>query len=370
VTVSSVVATTLSVGRQSPPGEPATVEALEHEPSRSGEPHWMRELRRLQAELSRRYAPLLRQAMETQAKLLPPERLRELQRIQGEIAQSPAVREAMRVQVDLTRRLEPVLRQAREAQARFLQSEQMRQVQEVQRAIAQRPDIQEAIERLVEFGEQARVALRDAMPNNWQELGVEELPGLIELTAEHGVAVVWAPRGEVVAELLAARTDEGRDRILVSHRSEILEDLTAVVAETNSSALEGPVRAAGQAVDAARAGIGMAAQSLVGSTLTNFVNHELGHERFDMARTQLRRQDPDEVALDLLRETALLHCLANAIEHTSHAKYGFNRHATAGHGDMFEQYDEATCLRGLLLLVGLLREFSTRPTLANDDGSG
>ncbi|MGO9974509.1 MAG: hypothetical protein ACLP01_17245 [Solirubrobacteraceae bacterium] len=275
----------------------------------------------------------------------------------------------MRVQTDLTNRLEPVLRQARDAQARFLQSEQIRQLQDVQRAIAERPEIQEAIERFVQFGEQARVALRSAMPDNWQQFGIEELRGLIELTAEHGVAVVWAPRGEVVAELLEASTDEERDRILVSHRSEILEDLTAAVAETDSSALEGPVRAAGQAVDAARAGIDMAAQSLVGSTLTNFVNDQLGHERFDKARTQFRRHDPTEVALDLLRETALLHCLANAIEHTEHAKYGFNRHATARHDDMFEQYDEANCLRGLLLLVGLLREFSRRPTLADGDGS-
>jgi hypothetical protein len=71
----------------------------------------------------------------------------------------------------------------------------------------------------------------------------------------------------------------------------------------------------------------------------------------------------------LLRETALLHCLANVIEHTDYAKYGFNRHATAGHDAMFEQYDEANCLRGLLLLVELLREFSTRPTLADDDAA-
>ena len=349
---------------------PATVETLsDDEPSDSGEPEWMRELRRLQAELSSRYAPLLRQAMEAQAKLVPPERLREIRRIQGEIARSDVVREAMRVQADLARRLEPVLRQAREAQTRFLQSEQMRQLQQVQRAIAERPDIQEAIERLAQFGEQARIALRNAMPENWQQFGVEQLRGLIELTAEHGVAVVWVPRGEVVAELLAASTDEERDRLLISHRSEILEDLAAVIAETDSSALQGPLRAASQAVDAARTGIDMAAQSLVGSTLTHFVNDELGHQRFDKARTHLRRRDPNEVALDLLRETALLHCLANVIEHTTHARYGFNRHATAGHDDMFEQYDEANCLRGLLLLVALLREFSIRATLADDDSS-
>jgi hypothetical protein len=79
--------------------------------------------------------------------------------------------------------------------------------------------------------------------------------------------------------------------------------------------------------------------------------------------------------LDLLRQTALLHCLANVIEHTRYAKHGFNRHATAGHHDMFEQYDEANCLRGLLLLIGLLREFSlflgTAGTESGDeDGDG
>jgi hypothetical protein len=304
--------------------------------------------------------------METQAKLVPPERLREIRRLQLEIARAPAIREAMRVQAELTRRLEPIVRQAREAQARFLQSDQMRQLLEVQRAIAQRPDIQEAIERLAQVAEQAQVVLRNAMPDNWQQLGVERLPDLIELTAEQGVAVVWVPRGEIVAELLDASTDEERDRILVTDRRKILEDLNAVIAETDSSAIEGPVRAGVQAIEAARAGIDMAERSLVGSTLTHFVNDELGHERFDKARTDLRRHDSDEVALDLLRETALLHCLANAIEHTKHARYGFNRHATAGHDNMFEQYDEANCLRGLLLLVGLLREFSMRPTLADE----
>lgn len=329
----------------------------------------MRKLRRLQAELSRRYEPLLRQALDAQARFLPPERLREIQRIQHDFARSPAIQEAIRVQADLARRLEPVIRQARQAHVGLLRSEQMRQLQEVQRAIARRPDIQEAVERLVRLSEHARVALLDTMPDNWQQRGVEKLRDLIELTAEHGVAVVWAPRGEIVAELLEAGTDEERDAALVSHRADILEDLAIVIDETDPGALEGPLQAAAQAVDAARAGLDMEAQSLVGSTLTHFVNCELGHERFDQARTELRRQSPTEVALDLLRETALLHCLANAIEHTKHAKYGFNRHATAGHDQMFAQYDATNCLRGLLLLVGLLREFSLRPTLADDDSS-
>jgi hypothetical protein len=267
-----------------------------------GEPEWVRELRRLQAELARRYEPLLQQALEAQAKLLSPERLREIERIGRDIAQSPAVREAMRVQADLADRLEPLVRQARDAQVRFLESEHTRQLQEVQRAIAERPGLQEALSHAVQVGEQVLAAMRNAMPDNWGPLGIDALRDLIELTAEHGVAVVWAPRGEIVAELLHASTDEERDQILTAHRAEILEDLARVVEETDPSALPGPLRAAGQAVDAARTGIDMAAQSLVGSTLTHFVNAELGHQRFNDARSELRRHDPEEVALAAARD--------------------------------------------------------------------
>ncbi len=289
---------------------------------------------------------------------MPPERLHELQRLQRSIAERPELQAALQMQADLTRKLEPLVRRAREAQARLLTSEQREQLERVQRAIASRPEVLDALEQVREFAERARAELLDALPANWQPLGIDRLEDLIELTTERGVAVVWAPRSEIVAKLLEAGTDSERDEILAAHRNEVVDDLAGVVAGIDSVALDGPVRAAADAIAAAREGHDMPAQSLVGSTLTHFINIELGHARFDVARTEIRRSDPGKFAVHLLRQTALLHCLANAIEHTNHAKYGFNRHATAGHDQMFDQYGEANCLRGLLLLVGLLREFS------------
>jgi hypothetical protein len=108
----------------------------------------------------------------------------------------------------------------------------------------------------------------------------------------------------------------------------------------------------------------MAAQALVGATLTHLVNAVFGFPRFDTARNRLQRDDPENVGLAALRLTALLHCLAAAIEHTKYAQPGFNRHSTAGHDAMFAQYSATNCLRGLLLLVGLLRELSLDPPMA------
>jgi hypothetical protein len=76
----------------------------------------------------------------------------------------------------------------------------------------------------------------------------------------------------------------------------------------------------------------------------------------------MRTHEPEAVGLALLRRNVLFHCFACTIEHTDYARYWFNRHATA-HPVTNEHYNEANCLRGLLLLVSLLREFSLQSSM-------
>jgi hypothetical protein len=208
----------------------------------------------------------------------------------------------------------------------------------------------------------ARAELRHETPENWQEfIDTAALDELIELTVKHSVAVLWVPRAAIVLELLQAESDAERDRILVEREAQILDDVESILATISRPELADPARAAREAAAAARDGHHMAAQTLVGSTVTHLVNVRLGHKRFSVARDVIRKDEPDAVALRLLRRTTLLHGLANAIEHTDHACVGFNRNSTAGHEGLFEQCTQANCVRGLLLLAGLIKDFDVRP---------
>jgi hypothetical protein len=259
--------------------------------------------------------------------------------------------------------LGPIVEQLREAQAKFVGGEYARQVHRLSKAVHVLPEITELLERLQEVSAAVRIELREAMPDNWEEVEGLPLVDLVDLVLRDGIAVVWVPRAEIVHELLLASTDAERDAILVARESDILDDLDVVLANIGEPTVAASARAAAEAISTARGGHHMAAQTLVASTVTHIVQRDLGHPRFDIARTKLREDDPEEIALTLLRRTLVYHCLANAIEHTKHARVGFNRNATAGHEGMFEQCTPANCLRSLLLLVGLLRESCTGPAL-------
>jgi hypothetical protein len=251
----------------------------------------------------------------------------------------PWVRELERFQAKLRRYLEPLRRQVDETHEQLVRTIQ-----------ASLPDLREL----------ARDTLARATPDNWREFGASRLEELAELTAG-GLAVVWVPRHSIVAELLDAQPHE-RDAVLIDHRDAILVDLDAALREIPGDELADLVSVASEAVAAAYGGYPRAAQALTGAILTNLINVALDFARFNVARERFRQEHWTDVGLIAVRHTALLHCLASSLEHTDYAAPGFNRHSTAGHAAMVDQYTDANCLRGLLLLVGLLREFSIEPT--------
>lgn len=96
------------------------------------------------------------------------------------------------------------------------------------------------------------------------------------------MSLVWVPRREIAGELAAVTTHVDRERVLVSHRDEILEDVAVLLADSTISQLREQDEArdqAEEALQAARAGFDRAAQSLFASALGHVLEGTLGFER-------------------------------------------------------------------------------------------
>jgi hypothetical protein len=162
-------------------------------------------------------------------------------------------------QTQISSQLGPVVERLRQAQARFVGGEYARQVQRLSKAVNALPEITELLERLQQVSAAVRIELREAMPDNWEEVDGLPLVDLVDLVLRDGIAVVWVPRAEIVHELLLASTDAQRDAILVARESEIFDDLDTVLASIGEPTVAASARAAAEAVSAARDGHRMAA---------------------------------------------------------------------------------------------------------------
>jgi len=202
-------------------------------------------------------------------------------------------------------------------------------------------------------------SFRQSLPSNWQELDSDALHRAIDLATESGLCLVWAPREEIVVELVAAADHEGRQAVLVDRQVDVFDDLDQVLAE--ATAFVAPVHEqardlAGKAIAAARSGHHEAAQSLAAAALGLLLHEVLGYERIGAAYKDLSDRDVDEVVLRLLRMTMIELATARALTDTDAHESGFNRHGTLhGKPAFFSQSD---CVAGLLLLGAWVRELT------------
>jgi len=226
--------------------------------------------------------------------------------------------------------------------------------EQVRESLARLPELGLILRRLEDFSEGIQRTLDVALPN-WRGLEVEEIEPALDFGAETGITTVWVPRGDIVRELLAARDDADRDRVLVEHETEILEDFHECLAAVTHGELREEADLCGKALAAHRAGHPEAAHALTASVLSGLVHEKFGYKHFSDARARFTEDDPNDVALSVVRLTALLQVFGRALHHTDYAPGpGFNRHATAhGHAG---QYTQVNAIAAHMLLVGLLRE--------------
>jgi len=203
-------------------------------------------------------------------------------------------------------------------------------------------------------------AFRRNLPENWQDID-SSLLDVIEMIKQSGICLVWAPRGELVLQLISAGSNTEREAVLAAVGDTVITDLGAAMATVGTVKLAGFEEASGfarDAIAAARDGHMAAAQSLAACGLEPAVRLSFGMSDLAAIRRDFETRNVDEVTGMLMKVTLLQMCTAKALTqfHRGDAlPDGFNRHATQ-HG-VRDCFSDANALAGMLLLVGWLREF-------------
>lgn len=199
----------------------------------------------------------------------------------------------------------------------------------------------------------------DSLPQAWRDLEPGELAELFRLASDGTLCLVWAPRTDILRELIKAADFPECEAVLVARRDDILEDIDLALEDATSgiaSDQDDAKKFAMAALVAARHGQDLAAQVLSGVALARVLHGDLSFPTLAKAREEMSALDPEEAALIDLRSVLIELATANSLRNTKEEPRGFNRHGTV-HG-IPEYFSEANMLGGVLLLTAWTRELS------------
>lgn len=198
-------------------------------------------------------------------------------------------------------------------------------------------------------------ALKSALPANWRELTSQEMVDVVDLMRTEGLNLAWAPRPEILRQLIAANGHEARCEILLEHREEVVADVEQVLGEVKRSDLDAIVAAVLEAIETYRDGHPAPAQTYASAVLGEILHSALGYEAFGEAKREFREKDPlHDVSYAVFPFYAVGHALARTLDRFKDAGEGFNRNLTQHR--IGTPHTEPNLLMVLLLLAGLLRE--------------
>ncbi len=204
----------------------------------------------------------------------------------------------------------------------------------------------------------------EARVPNWP-VGFDEITRIIDFMRETGYCLVWAPRPEIIEELLQAAPADRRD-VLLLRREEILDDLTAVIVDVGEPSMQLVRQSAEEALAVFRAGNHRAAQALAAVIFTHVIHANFGHTT-SKALEMFMETEPEEAVLRDFRLRAIFMLARRALISwwplEEPVPGDFNRHASL-HRLTAEQYTEHNALVGLMLVIPLVREVDARLKVA------
>lgn len=112
-----------------------------------------------------------------------------------------------------------------------------------------------------------RGLFREWLPDNLRDVDAGMWMWLLRISAKDGTCLAWAPRAEIVAELLTLRRSVDRQRCLMEHRLEVVEDVEASLKEVDHPDLLDLRELTLQAADCIRDGHDAPAQALLANVL-------------------------------------------------------------------------------------------------------
>lgn len=204
-------------------------------------------------------------------------------------------------------------------------------------------------------------------PHNWGDIYGSEMRALASFMLETGINLAWAPRPEIIRELLASRTEVERNEILVRNSERILEDVEAALELVTERKFRDSVDACREIIGTCRSGHPKAAQSFAGTALSDLVHRYLGQENFRKIRRSFEAIDPMQESARRFGFYLVGRLWARAFGSFSNREdTGYNR-AESAHV-LGEHFHEAHLLQALLLLAGLLCEFQMIEDEREGDG--
>ena len=212
--------------------------------------------------------------------------------------------------------------------------------------------------------------LQRFFPPNWREasepVDVEKAIELMNV----GIPLIWIPRGVIIAEVIQAPDVAARDRVLTSHRIDIVDDCLAVLHEVNEARLEPLAGLAVVAANALRDGHGAAAQALASNVFDTWLRDAfkrgvvfapiVGRFKYPNVRDQIEPISDATKLAEFQEQCAMAPALAalKDFQPTDPTPTQYGRHPTA-HSTRPEQYTEANAIVALMLTTSLLRQAQT-----------
>jgi hypothetical protein len=208
-----------------------------------------------------------------------------------------------------------------------------------------------------------------AAPGNWDELTIPQIEAVARRMDESRCNLAWVPRGELVAEVLAAPPTAIPISLLLARREDVIFDLGAAFESLASTSAHGfRVGAAQEALASFRDGRLVAAQATASAALTGVAHDLTREERLGKVQSALS-------SIDIERATVLDFRRRTVRRLVGHAMAGTNRHVAADYNRSASlhdvapgQYTAENALSALLLLAGALcelREEQLSPALAS-----
>ncbi|SHG92382.1 hypothetical protein SAMN05444351_3668 [Geodermatophilus nigrescens] len=194
-------------------------------------------------------------------------------------------------------------------------------------------------------------------PSNWPP-GVDVDRMTTAITVD-GIPLVWAPREDVVADVLNATDWTARVAVLVEHQDAVIEDCQAVLDEVTSPTYEGKVLLARQALNALKAGHPQPAQALAVVVTESAVARAI-HPTYDRVKNKVRLADLEDVHIYELRLRAALAPLHRFYTEWTEGKTpgdmpkALSRHVTV-HSAAPEHFTEANAVLAVLTASTVLR---------------
>jgi hypothetical protein len=144
--------------------------------------------------------------------------------------------------------------------------------------------------------------MADKVPPNWPDGA--DFDRAFDVIQQDGIPLVWVPRADIVADLLAVADRDSRIKVLLDRSTDVVQDCRKVIGDVVHEDLLSQLPMASSAVEAYVAGFHAPAQALAVAVVETVATRTIG--KYEQARTFAKIDNYNDLTLAELRIRAAL----------------------------------------------------------------